>query len=88
MLGVRSSSTVRRFYSSFVKPERIVLFGPPVGTSRSTLTFEGAGKGTQSEKIERDYGVPTFSTGDYLRKAVREQTPLGKQVASLMKSGG
>lgn len=49
---------------------------------------QGAGKGTQSEKIERDYGIPTFSTGDYLRKAVREQTPLGKQVEALMKSGG
>jgi adenylate kinase len=36
----------------------------------------------------RDYGVPAFSTGDYLRKAVREGSPLGQQVAALMKSGG
>ncbi len=55
---------------------RIILFGPP-----------GSGKGTQGDLVERKYGLPKVSTGDLLREAVREGTPLGKRAESLMKAG-
>eukprot|EP01126_Amoeba_proteus_P008630 TRINITY_DN1323_c0_g3_i1.p1 TRINITY_DN1323_c0_g3~~TRINITY_DN1323_c0_g3_i1.p1 ORF type:complete len:260 (-),score=56.16 TRINITY_DN1323_c0_g3_i1:50-829(-) len=66
----------RRSYTG-PPPQYIVLFGAP-----------GAGKGTQTKKIERDYGIQTFSTGDYLRQAVRDGTPLGVQIKELMNRGG
>lgn len=56
---------------------RIILLGAP-----------GSGKGTQGEMIERAYGFPRISTGDLLRKAVREKTPLGCKAAEIMASGG
>jgi len=55
---------------------RIVLFGPP-----------GSGKGTQADLIERRYGFPKISTGDLLRQAVRERTPLGIQAEAVMNRG-
>jgi adenylate kinase len=55
---------------------RIILFGAP-----------GSGKGTLGERIERATGFPRISTGDILRKAVREGTPLGKQAAAIMAKG-
>jgi len=55
---------------------RIVLFGPP-----------GSGKGTQGELIERRYGFPKISTGDLLRQAVREKTPLGIKAEQMMNRG-
>jgi adenylate kinase len=45
----------------------IVLLGAP-----------GAGKGTQAEQIIETYGVPHISTGDILRAAVADGTPLGR----------
>lgn len=55
---------------------RIILFGPP-----------GSGKGTQGDLIGRAYGFPKISTGDLLRQAVRDQTPLGKKAEKLMNQG-
>jgi adenylate kinase len=55
---------------------RIVLLGPP-----------GAGKGTQSEWLRVEYGIPHVSTGDLLREAVTEETELGMQAKSYMESG-
>src|SRR4030065_2558212 len=55
---------------------RIILFGPP-----------GSGKGTQGELIERRYGFPKISTGDLLRRAVREKTPLGIKAETMMNRG-
>lgn len=54
----------------------IVLFGPP-----------GAGKGTQSEKIIDKYKLNHISTGDILRKAISEKTPLGVLAASYIDDG-
>jgi adenylate kinase len=54
----------------------IVLLGAP-----------GAGKGTQAEKIIETWGLPHISTGDILRKAVAEGTPLGLQAKQYMDAG-
>ena len=47
-----------------------------------------SGKGTQAPKIEEMLGVPQLSTGDMLRAAVADQTPIGKQAEAVMKAGG
>jgi adenylate kinase len=57
-------------------PVNLVLIGPP-----------GSGKGTQAVRLARRFGIPHISTGDILRQAVREGTPLGKQVAATIASG-
>jgi adenylate kinase len=54
----------------------IVLFGPP-----------GSGKGTQSEKLIAKYGFKHLSTGDLLRKEMREGTVLGMEAKSLIEAG-
>jgi adenylate kinase len=54
----------------------IVMIGPP-----------GAGKGTQAERFARDHGILKISTGDILREAVQDDTPLGRQVGALMNRG-
>jgi adenylate kinase len=54
----------------------VVLFGKP-----------GAGKGTQAARLADALGVPTLATGDVLRAAVREQTPLGKAAKAAMDRG-
>ncbi len=56
---------------------RIVLFGAP-----------GSGKGTQGEILARATGLPRISTGDLLRRAVKNGTPLGLRAAAAMKAGG
>lgn len=55
---------------------RVVLLGPP-----------GAGKGTQAKLLQEMFGAVQISTGDILRKAVAEGTPLGQQAAGFIKSG-
>ena len=54
----------------------VIFLGPP-----------GAGKGTQAERLARHLDLPRISTGDMLREAIAEQTPLGRQVAPLMQRG-
>ena len=54
----------------------IVLFGKP-----------GAGKGTQATLLAEALGLPTLATGDVLRSAVREGTPLGKAAKAAMDRG-
>src|SRR5690606_5314320 len=51
------------------------------------LGAPGAGKGTQGALIAERYGIPKISTGDLLREAVREGTPLGQKAKSYMDAG-
>lgn len=55
---------------------RIIFLGPP-----------GAGKGTQSERICKDYNIVQLSTGDILRANRKMGTDLGKKAQSYMDSG-
>ena len=55
---------------------KLILLGPP-----------GAGKGTQAQFLVEKYGLPQISTGDLLRKAVAEQTELGKIAKEYMDAG-
>jgi adenylate kinase len=54
----------------------IVLLGPP-----------GAGKGTQGERIAKQLGIPKLATGDVLRAAVAQGTPLGLTAKAAMERG-
>ena len=54
----------------------LVLLGPP-----------GAGKGTQAGRIVAEYGLPHVSTGDILRGAVKNQTPMGLEAKRYMDAG-
>jgi len=55
---------------------KLILLGPP-----------GAGKGTQGEILRQKLGIPTISTGNMLRAAMKEGTPLGVQVKQCMEEG-
>ena len=54
----------------------IIIFGPP-----------GAGKGTQSDFIVKNFNLFKISTGDLLRKEIKRQTPLGLKITSIVNSG-
>lgn len=56
---------------------RLIILGPP-----------GAGKGTQASRIAEHFGIPAISTGDIFRANIRNETELGKQVKSILASGG
>jgi adenylate kinase len=51
------------------------------------LGAPGSGKGTQAKLLERELGVTHISTGDILRRAVAEGTPLGQEAQRLMSAG-
>jgi adenylate kinase len=54
----------------------LVLLGPP-----------GAGKGTQAKMLASRFNLPQISTGEILRTAVKDQTPMGIKAKELMDSG-
>ena len=55
---------------------RIILFGPP-----------GVGKGTQAKLLTQEFGAVHISTGDLLREAVKNKTPLGIKAGQYMEGG-
>lgn len=55
---------------------RIVLLGPP-----------GAGKGTQAGRLAARHGIPHISTGDMMRAAIAQGTPLGRRVQAILDAG-
>jgi adenylate kinase len=55
---------------------RLILLGPP-----------GAGKGTQAKILVEAYGIPQLSTGDILRGAIADKTPLGLAAKEIMDRG-
>ena len=54
----------------------IVIFGPP-----------GAGKGTQSNFIVNNFKLHKLSTGELLRKEIKDNTRLGMEISSIINSG-
>jgi adenylate kinase len=54
----------------------LVLLGPP-----------GSGKGTQGERLQGDFRLPYYATGDILREAVRDETEIGKEAKEYMDRG-
>ncbi|MBN1193405.1 MAG: adenylate kinase [Coriobacteriia bacterium] len=52
------------------------------------LGAPGAGKGTQAARIVEEFGLVHLSTGDILRKAVADRTPLGLEAKRHMDEGG
>ena len=54
----------------------LVLLGPP-----------GSGKGTQGERLQEDFRLPYYATGEILRAAVREGTELGAEAKGYMDRG-
>ncbi|MEI6447063.1 MAG: adenylate kinase [Actinomycetes bacterium] len=54
----------------------LILLGPP-----------GAGKGTQAARLVQDFHIPWASTGDMLRSAVAEGSPLGVKAKEYMDAG-
>ena len=55
---------------------KLILLGPP-----------GAGKGTQAEILNKKMGIPTISTGNILRAAVKNGTPVGLKAKEYMDAG-
>lgn len=55
---------------------RLVIFGPP-----------GAGKGTQAALLEERRGLVQISTGDIIREAMKNETPVGKEAKAYVENG-
>jgi adenylate kinase len=60
-----------------VRGARLLIVGPP-----------GAGKGTQAKLIASSFGIPAISTGDIFRDNIKNGTELGRQIQSIVSSGG
>jgi adenylate kinase len=55
---------------------RLLMLGPP-----------GSGKGTHGVRLAEDYGVVHISSGDVLRQAIADETPVGKKLAGYVQRG-
>ena len=55
---------------------KLILFGAP-----------GAGKGTQAELLSKEFEIPAISTGNMLREAIQNKTPVGLEAKRFMDNG-
>ena len=55
----------------------LILIGPP-----------GAGKGTQAESLQQDFGLPYLATGDMMRAKRKEDSELGREIDRIISEGG
>ncbi|MCR5135689.1 MAG: adenylate kinase [Oscillospiraceae bacterium] len=55
---------------------KLILLGAP-----------GAGKGTQAEILSKKWDIPTISTGNILRAAIKNGTPVGRKAKAFMDAG-
>ncbi len=55
---------------------RLLIVGPP-----------GAGKGTQAARLAETFGIPAIATGDIFRLNIKNETPLGLEVKSIVDAG-
>ncbi len=55
---------------------RLILLGAP-----------GAGKGTQADYVSEKFAIPTISTGNILRAAIKDGTPVGLKAKALVEAG-
>ena len=72
----RPASPKNNNSTNFARPMRLVFLGPP-----------GAGKGTQAKNLAQKYTIAHLSTGDMLRQAVADKTPIGEKVKDIMARG-
>jgi adenylate kinase len=59
-----------------MRPQALIFLGAP-----------GAGKGTQAREVSKHFSIPQISTGDMLREAARNRTPLGLAAKAKMEAG-
>lgn len=75
--GVRHAHTHSQSFIHAPKSVRLTLIGPP-----------GSGKGTQSAKLERDFGLSSISTGQILRQFAQQETEAGLRIKEILAAGG
>ncbi|ACB53382.1 adenylate kinase [Crocosphaera subtropica ATCC 51142] len=54
----------------------LIFLGPP-----------GSGKGTQAQQLSKEFNIPHISTGEMLREAIAQQTPLGQKAQTYVDQG-
>ncbi|KAK7207054.1 adenylate kinase-domain-containing protein [Myxozyma melibiosi] len=62
--------------SRLLKPARVLLLGPP-----------GCGKGTQTSRLLKRFGISGMSSGDLLRQHIKDKTEIGSLASSIIKQG-
>ena len=75
-LGTQTPEFFEQLAMGKCRFKHIILFGPP-----------GVGKGAQAEIISRGYGLIHLSTGEMIRQAIQDQTPLGHRVQEAVEAG-
>ena len=72
-----AAHTIHNESTAFIHRMNLILFGPP-----------GVGKGTQAARLAADHHLLHISTGDILRAAIAEGSPLGRTAQQFVESGG
>ncbi|KAK9355133.1 adenylate kinase-domain-containing protein [Lipomyces doorenjongii] len=62
--------------SRLLRPARVLLLGPP-----------GSGKGTQTERLRKQFEIPSISSGDILRHHIKDGTEIGQLASSIINQG-